>query len=50
MLTTQPQVLELLEDVAKYVKENEPGVLRYQAYKDMRAGKGGEEDVIMLET
>jgi len=42
------RVVELLKEMAEYVKANEPDVLRYHINVETR--KNGEQDVIMLET
>lgn len=42
--------MQLLEGVMSYVKDNEPGVLRYQVYRDSKASKDGTEDIVMIET
>lgn len=43
------QVVELIEGVSKYVKDNEPGTLIYQINRDLRPAKDGNEDIVMLE-
>lgn len=43
------QVVELIQGVSKYVKDNEPGTLRYEITRDLRPGKDGNEDVVMIE-
>ena len=43
------QILELIQGVSKYVKDNEPGTLRYEATRDLRPGKDGNEDIVMIE-
>ncbi len=43
------QLVELLDGVAKYVLENEPGTLKYEVNRSLRPAKDGTEDVIMLE-
>lgn len=35
--------------MSKYVKDNEPGTLRYEVTRDLRPGKDGNEDVVMIE-
>lgn len=46
---TLMKVVELLGEVSKYVKDNEPGTLRYEVNRDLRPGKDGNEDIVMLE-
>jgi len=46
--THETQVVELLQEMAVYVKENEPDVLRYSI--NVETKKSGETEVIMLET
>ena len=43
------KVIDLINEVAKYVKDNEPGTLRYEINRSLRAGKDGNEDIVMLE-
>lgn len=46
---TTSKVIELLQEVSKYVKDNEPGTLRYEVTRDLRPGKDGNEDIVMIE-
>ena len=46
---TLMKVVELLGEVSKYVKDNEPGTLRYEVNRDLRPGKDGNEDIVILE-
>ena len=48
-LLTSLQVVELIQNVSKYVKDNEPGTLRYEITRDLKPGKDGNEDVVMIE-
>jgi hypothetical protein len=41
------QVVELLNEVAGYVKANEPGTLRYEIQR--QANQSGDDEVIMIE-
>ena len=49
LLTPHSQVVELLNQVSVYVKNNEPGTLRYEITREVNK-KSGVEEVIMLET
>jgi len=49
LLTAHSQVVELLNQVSVYVKNNEPGTLRYEITREVNK-KSGVEEVIMLET
>ncbi|KAB9006576.1 hypothetical protein FH972_026930 [Carpinus fangiana] len=40
----------LYPKAAKYVEREEPGVLRYEIHRDLRASKNGTEDLVMVET
>ncbi|KAH8598106.1 hypothetical protein B0O99DRAFT_507121 [Bisporella sp. PMI_857] len=44
----EDRVVELLKEMAVFVKENEPDVLRYHI--NVETKKSGEQEVIMLET
>jgi len=41
-------VVELLKEMAVFVKENEPDVIRYHI--NLETKKNGDQEVIMLET
>lgn len=43
------QVVEMLNDVAKYVRDNEAGVLKYEINRSLRPAKDGTEEIIMIE-
>ncbi len=43
------KVIALLDEVAQYVKANEPGTLKYEVTKTLRPNKDGTEDIVMLE-
>ncbi|KAF8866038.1 hypothetical protein BDZ45DRAFT_668420 [Acephala macrosclerotiorum] len=43
------RVVELLQQVAGYVKDNEPGTLKYQIVRQVNK-KSGAEEIIMLES
>ena len=49
LVLTTSQVVELIQEVSKYVKDNEPGTLRYEITRDLRPGKDGNEDIVMIE-
>lgn len=42
------QVVELLNEVAAYVKEKEPGTLKYEIIRQINK-KSGDDEVIMIE-
>lgn len=42
------QVVELLNEVAVYVKEKEPGTLKYEIHRQINK-KSGDDEVIMIE-
>jgi hypothetical protein len=42
-------VVELLQEVSKYVKDNEPDTLKYEINREVNK-KSGAEQVIMIET
>lgn len=46
--TYNPQVVELLNEVSKYVHNNEPGTLKYQIIRELNK-KTGVEQIIMME-
>lgn len=39
----------MLNDVSKYVLENEAGVLKYEVNRSLRPNKDGTEEIIMIE-
>ena len=43
------QVVELLQEVSEYVKQNEPGTLKYEIHREVNK-KSGAEQVIMIES
>ncbi|KAK3057856.1 hypothetical protein LTR09_000931 [Extremus antarcticus] len=43
------EVVGLLQEVAQYVKANEPGTLKYEITRSLRPNKDGTEDIVMLE-
>ena len=43
------QVVEMLQDVAQYVRDNEAGTLKYEINRSLRPGKDGTEDIVMVE-
>jgi quinol monooxygenase YgiN len=42
-------VISLLQEVAQYVKDNEPGTLKYEISRSLRPNKDGTEEIVMLE-
>ena len=39
----------MLREVGEYVKANEPGTLKYEVNRSLRAAKDGTEDIVMIE-
>ena len=43
------QLVGMLQEVAKYVRDNEAGTLKYEIHRSLRPAKDGTEDVVMIE-
>lgn len=43
------QVIEMLDQVAKYVHDNEAGTLKYEINRTLRPAKDGTEEIVMIE-
>lgn len=43
------QVIDMLNEVSKYVRDNEAGVLKYEINRSLRPAKDGTEEIIMIE-
>lgn len=39
----------MLQEVAKYVRDNEAGTLKYEINRSLRPAKDGTENVVMIE-
>ena len=42
------QLVELLDEISKYVRDNEPGTLKYEVNRSLRPAKDGTEDIVMI--